>query len=54
MLSSRFDMKDLGVANVNLGVKIIKTPQGYALSQSHYIGKIREKFKQYNILLQNH
>ena len=28
MLSSRFDMKDLGVADVILGVKIIKTPQG--------------------------
>ena len=49
MLSSRFDMKDLGVADVILGVKIIKTPQGYSLSQSHYIAKILEKFKQHNI-----
>ena len=40
MLSSRFDMKDLGVADVILGVKIIKTPQGYSLSQSHYTAKI--------------
>ena len=51
MLSSRFDMKDLGLANVILGVKILKTPQGYALSQSHYISKILEKFKQYNITI---
>ena len=51
MLSSRFDMKDLGVADVILGVKIIKTPQGYALSQSHYIAKLLERFKQYNITI---
>ena len=37
MLSSKFDMKDLGVADLILGVRIIKTPQGLALSQSHYI-----------------
>ena len=30
MLSSRFDMKDLGLADVILGVKILRTPQGYA------------------------
>ena len=51
MLSSRFDMKDLGLADVILGVKILRTPQGYALSQSHYITKILEKFKQYNVTI---
>ena len=50
MLSARFDMKDLGIADVILGVKIHKTEQGYVLSQSHYIGKILEKFKQHNII----
>lgn len=33
MLSSRFNMKDLNVADVISGVKIMKTSQGYALSQ---------------------
>ena len=49
MLSSRFDMKDLGLADVILGVKILKTSEGYVLSQSHYVAKILEKFKQHNI-----
>ena len=35
MLESKFDMKDLGVANVILGIRIHRTPQGLALSQSH-------------------
>jgi len=50
MLSSRFDMKDLGQADVILGVKILKTLQGYALSQSHYIAKILERFKNHSIV----
>ena len=37
MLNKRFDMKDMGVADVILGMKITKTSDGYALSQSHYI-----------------
>ncbi|PHT32531.1 TMV resistance protein N [Capsicum baccatum] len=45
MLESKFDMKDLGVADVILGIIIHQTPQGLALSQSHYIEKILDKFK---------
>ena len=45
MLASRFEMKDLGVADVILGIKILRTPQGLALSQSHYIEKVLDKFK---------
>ena len=45
MLASKFDMKDLGVVDVILGIKILKTPNGLALSQTHYIQKILEKFK---------
>lgn len=45
MLASKFDMKDLGVADVILGIRIHKTPQGLALSQSHYIEKVLNKFK---------
>ena len=32
MLESKFDMKDLGVADVILGIRIHRTPQGLALS----------------------
>ena len=45
MLASKFDMKDLGVDDVILGIKILKTPNGLALSQTHYIHKILEIFK---------
>ncbi|XP_059309986.1 uncharacterized mitochondrial protein AtMg00810-like [Lycium ferocissimum] len=45
MLASKFDMKDLGVADVILGIRIQRTPQGIALSQSHYIEKVLDKFK---------
>ncbi|XP_070043061.1 uncharacterized mitochondrial protein AtMg00810-like [Nicotiana tomentosiformis] len=45
MLTSKFDMKDLGVADLILGIKIYKTPQGLALSQDHYIQTILGKFR---------
>ncbi|KAJ0850834.1 putative RNA-directed DNA polymerase [Helianthus annuus] len=44
MLKARFDMKDMGLADVILGVKIIRTQEGLVLSQSHYVDKILEKF----------
>ena len=46
MFNNKFDMKDLGVADVILGIKISKTSYGLILSQSHYIEKILKKFKQ--------
>ena len=46
MFNNKFDMKDLGVANVILGIKISKTSDELILSQSHYIEKILKKFKQ--------
>ncbi|PHU21708.1 hypothetical protein BC332_06815 [Capsicum chinense] len=45
MLETKFDMKNLGVADVILGIRIHQTPQGLALSQSHYIKKVLDKFK---------
>ena len=48
MLNSKFDMKDLGVADVILGVKITRTSDGLVLSQSHYIKKVLEKFGRYD------
>ena len=44
MLSSKFNMKDLGVADVILGIKISRTSGGLILSQSHYIEKLLDKF----------
>ena len=44
MLKSRFDMKDMGLADVILGVKITRTQSGLILSQTHYVDKILEKF----------
>ena len=46
MFHNKFDMKDLSVVDVILGIKISKTSDGLILSQSHYIVKILKKFKQ--------
>ena len=46
MFNNKFDMKDLGVADVIVAIKISKTSDGLLLSQSHYIEKILNKFKQ--------
>uniref|UniRef100_A0A2N9FGI1 Retrotransposon Copia-like N-terminal domain-containing protein n=1 Tax=Fagus sylvatica TaxID=28930 RepID=A0A2N9FGI1_FAGSY len=48
MLNSNFDMKDLGVADVILGIKITITSDGLIFSQSHYIKKVLEKFGRYD------
>ncbi|CAM8982364.1 unnamed protein product [Rhodiola kirilowii] len=44
MLNSRFDMKDLGLADVILGIKITRTADGFVLSQADYADKILDKF----------
>ena len=44
MLNSRFDMKDMGLADVILGIKIERLSDGLILSQSHYVDKILDKF----------
>ncbi|CAH1444067.1 unnamed protein product [Lactuca virosa] len=44
MLKARFDMKDMGLADVILGVKITRTENGLTLNQTHYVDKILEKF----------
>nr|GFA50237.1 zinc finger, CCHC-type [Tanacetum cinerariifolium] len=43
-LSSRFSMKDMGEADVILGIKIKRENKGIVITQSHYIEKIRKKF----------
>ena len=48
MLNSRFDMKDMGLADVILGIKLIITSYGLILSQSHYVDNILGKFDKDN------
>ena len=47
-LGSKFDMKDLGKAEVILGIKITRTPNGLKLSQEHYVEKILRKFEHFD------
>lgn len=42
-LSSKFFIKDMGVADVILGIRIKCQVQGIALSQSHYIEKVLKR-----------
>ena len=48
MLASKFDMKDLDVVDVILGMKISRKFDGLVLSQSHYVKKVLKKFKKYD------
>ncbi|GJX81475.1 zinc finger, CCHC-type containing protein [Tanacetum coccineum] len=43
-LSSNFSMKDMGEADVILGIRIKRENKGIAITQSHYIEKILKKF----------
>nr|GFA76800.1 ATP phosphoribosyltransferase 1, chloroplastic [Tanacetum cinerariifolium] len=40
MLKSKFDIKNIGLADVIFGIKIIRTQNGLVLSQAHYVDKI--------------
>ena len=42
--TSKFDMKDMGLAYVILGIKISKSKNDLVLTQDHYVNKILEKF----------
>ncbi|KAK6160828.1 hypothetical protein DH2020_004209 [Rehmannia glutinosa] len=48
MLKDNFDMKDLGIADVILGIKIERTSEGILLSQSHYIESVLRKFNTFD------
>ena len=54
ILNKHFDMKDLGLADVILGMKITKTSEGYALSQSHDIEKNLANSAKMMIILLDH
>ncbi|GJR34522.1 zinc finger, CCHC-type containing protein [Tanacetum coccineum] len=43
-LSSNFSMKDMGEADVILGIRIKRENKGLTITQSHYITKILKKF----------
>ena len=47
-LSNNFDMKDMGVADIILGIRIVRDNENITLSQSHYIEKILKKFGKFD------
>jgi hypothetical protein len=47
-LSSSFDMKDLGIADVILGIRIVRNENRLVLNQSHYIEKVLKRFNQFD------
>ena len=48
MLKGTFEMKDLGLVDVILGVKVTRNSNGIILTQSHYAETILERFKKYS------
>ncbi|KAI3825040.1 hypothetical protein L1987_06515 [Smallanthus sonchifolius] len=48
LLSSKFDMKDLGEADVILGIRIKRSNTNISLTQSHYIEKVLRKFNHWD------
>jgi len=48
LLSNNFDMKDLGEAEVILGIKNTRSDNGISLDQSHYIEKILRKYNYFD------
>ncbi|KAK6151651.1 hypothetical protein DH2020_014286 [Rehmannia glutinosa] len=48
MLKRNFDMKDIGLSDVILGIKISRTSDGIVLSQSHYVESILRRFNAFN------
>ena len=46
----KFEMKDLGEADVILGIKIKRNVNGFSLCQSHYIEKMLKKFDCFNVV----
>jgi len=48
ILTNKFDMKNLGVADIILGIQISRTYDGLVLSQSHYIEKNLDRISKGN------
>lgn len=47
-LSSKFDMKDMGQADVILGIQIVRDEKSITLTQSHYIEKVLKRFNHFD------
>ncbi|KAK9125539.1 hypothetical protein Scep_014385 [Stephania cephalantha] len=47
-LSSQFEMKDMGQADVILGIQIVRDEGSITLTQSHYIEKVLNRFNHLN------
>ena len=45
MLASNFDMKDMGEANVIIGIKVTRVSDGLRFSQEHHVEKFLKKFR---------
>ena len=43
MLSKCFEIQNMGVSDVILGIRIIRNSEGLKLSQSHYVEKILQR-----------
>ncbi|KAK6150308.1 hypothetical protein DH2020_015240 [Rehmannia glutinosa] len=43
-----FDMKDMGIADMILVIKIGKTSEGISLTQSYYVEKVLKKFNAFD------
>ena len=50
LLKNNFNMKDLGVANVILGMKISRTSNDIFVDQSHYIEKNLKKYNYFDCI----
>ena len=50
-LSSKFSMKDMGEADVILGIRIKHESNKISISQSHYIEKVLKKFNYFDCTL---
>ena len=48
-LCSNFDMKGLGVADVIVGINLIKLDNEFILTQSHYVEKLLKRFIYYEV-----
>jgi hypothetical protein len=48
ILTNKFDIKDLDVTDIILGIKISKISNGLVLSQSHYVEKILKNLSKYD------
>jgi len=51
IMSSEFDMKDMGQANVILAIQIVRDDESITLTQSHYIEKVLKRFNHMNCAL---